>query len=165
MKYAEVVVDAPVGPSRSFSYRVPESFTVEPGQLVWVPFGRRVAQGIVLELSATPQVEVTRDILQQVEPSPLVTPLGLKLAQWISRYYLCSLFDALALMLPPGFKAHVRSKIAAATVSDDASASFSLATQEALQTLGGKKHLDEADFTKLLGRAGTREVNRWWIAG
>ena len=160
MKYAEVVVDAPVGPSRSFSYSVPESFTVEPGQLVWVPFGRRVAQGIVLELSATPQVEVTRDILQQVEPSPLVTPLGLKLAQWISRYYLCSLFDALALMLPPSFKAHVRSKIAAATVSDDASASLSLATQEALQTLRQKKHLDEADFTKLLGRAGTREVNR-----
>ena len=160
MKYAEVVVDAPVGPSRSFSYSIPENFTIEPGQLVWVPFGRRVAQGIVLELSATPQVELTRDILQQVDPSPLVTPLGLKLAQWISRYYFCALFDALALMLPPSFKAHVRSKIAAATVSGDASASLSLSTQEALKTLGRKKHLDEADFTKLLGRAGTREVNR-----
>jgi primosomal protein N' (replication factor Y) len=160
MKYAEVAVDAPVGSSHSFSYSIPENFTVEPGQLVWVPFGRRVAQGIVLELSATPQVELTRDILQQVEPSPLVSPLGLKLAQWISQYYLCSLFDALALMLPPRFKAHVRSKIAAAKVSDDVSDSLSLATREALQTLGKKKHLDEADFTKLLGPTGTREVNR-----
>ena len=160
MKYAEVVVDAPVGPSRSFSYSIPDSFTVEPGQLVWVPFGRRVTQGIVLELSATPQVETTRDILQQVEPSPLVTPLGLKLAQWISRYYLCSLFGALALMLPPSFKAHVRSKIAASPVSDDALAALSSPTQEALRALGQKHHLSEAEFTKLLGLAGTREVNR-----
>lgn len=160
MKYAEVVVDAPVGPSRSFSYSIPDTFTVEPGQLVWVPFGRRVAQGIVLELSATPQVENTRDILQPVEPTPLVTPLGLKLAQWISRYYLCSLFDALGLMLPPSFKAHVRSRIAASTVSADALASLNPATQEALRALGQKNHLSEAEFTKLLGRAGTREVNR-----
>ena len=73
MRYAEVAVDAPVGHSRTFSYSVPQRFTVEPGQLVWVPFGRRVAQGLVMELAASPQVEVTRDILQPIEPTPLVS--------------------------------------------------------------------------------------------
>ncbi len=55
MKYAEVAVDAPVGHSRTFSYSIPSRFSVEPGQLVWVPFGRRVAQGVVVQLAAAPQ--------------------------------------------------------------------------------------------------------------
>ena len=51
MRYAEVAVDAPVAHSRTFSYSIPPRFVVEPGQLVWVPFGRRVAQGVVVELA------------------------------------------------------------------------------------------------------------------
>ena len=54
MGYAEVAVDAPVTHTRTFSYRIPSHFSVEPGQLVWVPFGRRIAQGIVVRLAETP---------------------------------------------------------------------------------------------------------------
>ena len=111
MRYAEVAVDAPVAHSRTFSYSIPPSIAVEPGQLVWVPFGRRVAQGVVVELVAAPQVEVTRDILQTIEPSPLIRPLHLDLAKWLSGYYLCSLFTALSPLLPPGFESQVRSKV------------------------------------------------------
>ena len=119
MSYAEVAVDAPLAASRTFSYSIPEKFSVEAGQLVWVPFGRRVLQGVVMELAATPQVEATRDILQVVEPSPLLNPIALELARWLSRYYLCSLFDALAVMLPPGFRAQVRSQITSVRVPED----------------------------------------------
>jgi primosomal protein N' (replication factor Y) len=160
MNFAEVVVDAPVGPSRSFTYSIPDHFTVEPGQLVWVPFGPRIAQGIVLEMAATPRVQPTRDILQPVEPSPLVSSLGLSLARWISRYYLCPLFNALALMLPPSFKAQVRSRISATGVSDDTVALLNPTTRQALQTLIQRKQLGEAEFTRMLGRAGPREVHR-----
>ncbi len=111
MRYAEVAVDAPVSHSRTFSYSIPGRYSVEPGQMIWVPFGRRIAQGVVMLLAAAPQVEVTRDILQPIEPAPLVSPVRLELAQWLSRYYLCSLFDAVSLMLPPGFEAQVRSQV------------------------------------------------------
>ena len=57
MRYAEVAVDAPVAHSRTFSYSIPPHFNVTPGQLVWVPFGRRTAQGVVVKLAAAPQVE------------------------------------------------------------------------------------------------------------
>ena len=50
MRYAEVAVDAAVAHSRTFSYSIPPRFSVETGQLVWVPFGRRVLQGLVVEL-------------------------------------------------------------------------------------------------------------------
>ena len=90
MRYAEVAVDAAVGHSRTFSYSVSPRFTVEPGQLVWVPFGRRVLQGLVVELVDMPNVPETRDILQAVEPSPLIGTEHIKLGRWIRAPYRCS---------------------------------------------------------------------------
>lgn len=172
MRYAEVAVDAPVGHSRTFSYSVPRQFTVEPGQLVWVPFGRRVAQGLVVELADSPQVEVTRDILQPIEPSPLVSRVNLELAQWVSRYYLCSLFSAIATVLPPGFEAHVRSQVRFNGGSSggngekptdgertDLAAPRPQST-DALAVLGQSGSLREREFLKLLGRNGDRELAR-----
>jgi len=167
MSYVEVAVDAPVGPGRTFSYSVPRHMSLEPGQLVWVPFGRRILQGVVMNLASVPQVEVTRDVLQPVEPSPVLSSVHLQLAQWLSRYYLCSLFAAVGLMLPPGFEARVRSRI---TSLADANADAPLHSQtqetlrpqslEALEQLDGKAGLSEAEFVKLLGRSGERELAR-----
>jgi len=166
MRYAEVAVDAPVSHSRTFSYSIPENFSVEPGQLVWVPFGRRLIQGLVVQLSPTAQVEITRDILQPLEPSPLVSPIGLSLGFWLSRYYFCSLFECLALLLPPGFKAQVRSRVSATLATEEQSACLNQAgawrpqTLEAMQKLANTRHMGEGEFTNLLGRNGARELNR-----
>ena len=160
MKYAEVAVDAPVGSLKTFSYSIPEQFSIEPGQLVWVPFGRRVAQGIVTTLVAVPQVEVTKDILQPVEPAPLINSTGLELAQWISRYYLCSWFDALSLFLPPEFKAQVRSQLTPAPFAEEDLSAIRPRTREGLLSLADKSRMSEGEFTKLLGSNGAREVNR-----
>lgn len=170
MRYAEVAVDAPVAHSRTFSYSIPTAFTVEPGQLVWVPFGRRVAQGVVVELAEAPQVEVTRDILQPIEPSPLINPLHLNLAKWLSRYYLCSLYTAISPLLPPGFEAQVRSKVFPGrriSAMDDQSGweeqelvSLRPQSTEALKSLAGSASLREPDFVKMLGRNGERELLR-----
>ena len=155
-----MAVDAPVAHSRTFSYSIPSPLSLEPGQLVWVPFGRRVAQGVVVELAAAPQVEVTRDILQPVEPSPLITPLSLELARWLSGYYLCSLYDAIALFLPPGFEAQVRSRISAVPGREDLPPSLRPQSRDALEILAGRRPLSEQEFVKLLGRGGEREVHR-----
>ena len=161
MRYAEVAVDAAVGQSRTFSYSVPPRFTVEPGQLVWVPFGRRVLQGLVVELVAVPNVPETRDILQPVEPSPLIGPKHLQLGRWISARYRCSLFTAFAPFLPPGFEAHVRSRITAVPGADPANGRLRPESVAALAELSEKKTgLDEADFAKLLGGNGNRELAR-----
>lgn len=162
LSYAEVAVDAPVRSGRAFSYHIPEPLPIVPGQLVWVPFGRRTLQGIVMEVAAIPQVAETKAILQPVEPAPLLDAAALSLTQWLSRYYLCSLFDAAALFLPPGFKAHALSRLRPAAVPADAAALVRLQdqTRAALQALAEKGVLTEAEFTKLLGRNGGREVNR-----
>ncbi len=159
-RYAEVAVDAPVGPARTFSYSIPDRFRLEPGQLVWVPFGRRVLQGLVMELTSTSQVDETRDIIQPVEPGRLLDDRSLALARWLSRYYLCSLFEAVVLFLPPGFKAQVRSRVQSLPADAADLEQLKPAARDALSALFQKRRMSEADFTKLLGRAGSREVNR-----
>ena len=122
MNYADVAIDADWIPAgKTFSYRVPRQLAVEPGQLVWVQFGRNYVQGLVLRLADASAVseEETRDILAVVEPSPLVGSLGLELADWIGQTYLCSPFEAVAPMLPPGFRANQRSKLTAVSGPDD----------------------------------------------
>ena len=166
MRYAEVAVDAPVGHCRTFSYSIPEEkFSLEPGQLVWVPLRRRVTQGLVMSLADAPQVEVTRDVLQPVEPSPLLSPLRLQLATWLSQYYRCSLFSAVELLLPPGFKAQVRSRISPLALDESRLESLRPQAREALEKLGPHSHLSEAEFVKLLGRNGSRELDRMADAG
>ena len=159
-RYVEVAVDAPVGHSRTFSYSIPDRFHLEPGQLVWVPFGRRTLQGVVMELADAPQVEITKDIRQPVEPGRLLDDTALALARWLSRYYLCSLFDAIALFLPPGFKAQVRSRILPLPVADAEREALKPATREALIGLTEQRRMTEGDFAQLLGKTGIREVNR-----
>ena len=159
-RYAEVAVDAPVDHSRTFSYSIPDRFHVEPGQLVWVPFGRRTLQGVVTELTDAPRVDATRDIMQPVEPGPLLDERGLTLARWLSRYYVSSLFDALALFLPPGFKAQVNSRVHSCDIPDADLEELKPPVRDALAALRDSRRMNEKDFTGLLGRAGARELNQ-----
>ena len=121
MRYAEVSVNSPVAQRRTFSYAIPSGLTVNAGQAVWVPFGDKILQGIVLELSPYPAVEETREIIDVIEPEPVISPTNIVLARWISERYLSPLFDAVALMVPPGFERKAVAFISAAHQEPDVS--------------------------------------------
>ncbi|MGD0779256.1 MAG: primosomal protein N' [Dehalococcoidales bacterium] len=104
MRYAEVSVNSPVAQRRTFSYAIPEGLNVLAGQAVLVPFGEKILQGIVMEITPLPAVEDTRDILDIIESVPILSQHQISLARWISDYYLAPLFSAVALMLPPSFE-------------------------------------------------------------
>ncbi len=161
--YADVAVDAPVGHDRTFTYSIPDRVNVQPGQLVWVPFGTQTLQGIVVELSSVKPEFATRPILQAVDPAPLISPEGLELGRWISGYYRAPLFASLSLMLPPGFESHVRSRIMpGSSITPEAETGrveLREETAAALQSLDEKGHMLQADFLKLLGKRGVRELN------
>ncbi len=176
MRYAEIAVDAPVGHSRTFSYSIPSHLSPVPGQLVWVPFGRRIGQGVVMELTPASRVaeEMTKDILQPVEPAPLIGETQLSLARWISGYYLCSMFSAVALFLPPGFESQVRSRlfrspgsrlkgnIPAESGQSDSNGSDANRPEvvACLDQLAESPGMMQAEFAKLLGRGGERILRR-----
>jgi primosomal protein N' (replication factor Y) len=102
--FAEVAVNAAAPIRQTFTYRIPDGLPIVPGQAVYVPFGSRTLQGIVVETSDTASVAQTRDIADVIDVRPLLSPAHIQLARWLSDYYLAPLFDCISLMLPPGFK-------------------------------------------------------------
>ena len=160
LKYADVAVDSPVGHARVFTYRIPDRLSVQPGQLVWVPFGSQTLQGIVVRLSSATPDFATRDILQAVDPSPLLGTEHIELGQWMSRYYRCPLFTALSPMLPPGFESRVRSRVFPSPDFDETDSDLREESAAAVGVLSQKGRMPQADFVKLLGRRGNRELNR-----
>ena len=102
MQFAEVAVRVPNVRQGTFTYRVPKATRVQPGDVVWVPFGPRLVQGIVFKLSDMSSVEGIRYIERWLDNGPYLWPHQLELAEWIAKYYRVDLFTAAALMLPPG---------------------------------------------------------------
>ena len=158
MRYAEVAVNAPIGYDRTLSYSIPDRLELEPGQMVWVPLGHRPVQGMLFQLTDLPQVDVTKDVIAPIEPSPLLTPLGLTLARWISGYYMSSLFNAVTLMLPPGFENRVRSYISPAPGGPEVSAELSAKGKDVLERLATQGEIGENELVKALGKGGDREL-------
>ena len=107
-RFAEVAVDFKSEPAKTFTYVVPKSLdSVTVGSLIRVPFGAREINGIVFKISRVPEYPDPLPIRKIVNPHVLLTQVQIDLASWISRYYLCSLYDAAAIMLPIGQR-HIR---------------------------------------------------------
>jgi primosomal protein N' (replication factor Y) len=159
MSYAEVSVNSPIAQRRTFSYAIPPHLEINVGQAVWVPFGDKRLQGIVLGLSPHPEVEETREIIGVIEPHPLLFPQQLQLARWISQYYLSPLFDAVALMLPPGFERRTITFISPTPPSGGFDLSALNAEQrQALELIREKGSLSLGQLEKTLGRKKAQSI-------
>jgi len=104
MSFAEVAVNAAAPLRQTFTYRIPEGLDVRPGHAVYVPFGPRTLQGVVMEVTEETAFPGAREIEAVIDPEPVLTPERAALARWLSEHYLAPLFDCVSLMLPTGFK-------------------------------------------------------------
>ena len=88
---------------KPYSYEIPESMSLQPGQRVMVPFGRsnRHTEGVVLSVE-----EGTTDGLKMVvsclDTEPVLSVCLLQLAAFMRQRYFCTFFDAIRVMLPAG---------------------------------------------------------------
>lgn len=160
MKYVEVAVDAPIGYNRTLSYGVPSHIELEPGQLVWVPLSTRPVQGIVFETTGQPQVDVIKDVAAPIEPSPLLSLLCLELAHWMSGYYMSTLFDAAALMLPPGFKSRLVPYLRLGNRDREDEAELNPAELETLDYVTSRRRMNEKHLLRAVGKSREREIRR-----
>lgn len=97
--------DAAEALGMTFHYAVPPALQgkLQPGHLVWVPFGRQQLQGVVLALADRPPAGVSPRPLEDLAlDAPVLTPAQLALARWLSQTYLAPILDCVLLMLPPG---------------------------------------------------------------
>ena len=157
MTFAEVAVDAPTQPGRTFSYAIPESLEARPGQLVRVPFGARTLQGIVVALAEHPQVAETKDIATVVFDEPLLDEARLRLARWVSEYYMCSLFEAAAPMLPPGGRVRAKTHLTLADF-DMGSERFTPLQERIVGYIGRRGSASQDTLVKALGEGAAASV-------
>ncbi|MBI4298124.1 MAG: primosomal protein N' [Chloroflexi bacterium] len=155
-RFAEVAVNSPAAGRRTFSYEIPSGMGVEPGQPVLVPFGSRLLQGIVLELTLYPPPEAadkTKPIAQALAPSAMLFPHQLELSRWLSHHYLCPLFPCLGSMLPPGFERRLLTFFSpTSNPSPSALASLTPKQREIWHLLEKQSQVELNQVRKLLGR-------------
>ena len=107
-RYADVVFPPRI--SRSFTYRIPDSWRIPPavGQWVLAPFGPRHKPGLVVSLTddATPATVHPKKIrdLHLITSSPWdLDPNLVALSQWMADYYLAPIGTCMTLIQPPQF--------------------------------------------------------------
>ncbi len=99
-RIAKVVTD--IALDRAFDYEIPAGLRgqVEVGCRVRVPFGRKEALGFVVELAEDSDVPGLRPLAGVVGEGPLVPAPLLRLARWISDYYIDPIERCLRSVLP-----------------------------------------------------------------
>ncbi|MFI3240389.1 MAG: primosomal protein N' [Bacteroidales bacterium] len=106
-KYVDVILPLPL--YSPFTYSIPEDMldgSVKIGSRVLVQFGRKkfyTAIVIMLHDNA-PQGYEVKDIVSILDEYPIIKYPQLKLWEWISQYYLCSLGEVYKAALPAGLK-------------------------------------------------------------
>jgi primosomal protein N' (replication factor Y) (superfamily II helicase) len=100
---ARVLID---GPSELvFDYAIPAGLDVLPGCRVRIPLRRKSATGTVLSIGEPEQADFAlRELESLIDPEPLITPVLLRTADWIARYYGSSIESVIRSVLPEGVR-------------------------------------------------------------
>jgi primosomal protein N' (replication factor Y) len=109
--FAEVIVPSPL--KEPLTYEVPQELDVKPGMRVVVPVGRRRVTGLVAELASTSRIERVKAILDVPDAQPVMDEPLLRLGQWIAKYYLSSIGEVLAAMMPAHLRGESRRVVSA----------------------------------------------------
>src|SRR5919106_3375984 len=101
--FVQVVVNVPAV-SGIFDYSVPKSLLgkVGIGHLVIAPFGKQTVQGVVFRFIDQPSVPEVKEIIELVDPAPVMTQGQIELAETMSESTLSSLASIVGLFLPVG---------------------------------------------------------------
>lgn len=104
--YAEVILPLPL--YSTFTYRIPAAMSgkIAVGHRVVVPFGKKkfYTAIVVAVTPVAPQGFDVKEIYSLLDEKPILKHPQLKLWEWMSQYYLCSLGDIYKAAVPAGLK-------------------------------------------------------------
>lgn len=88
---------------KPYSYAIPETMLLTPGQRVMVPFGRgnRRCEGVVLSVEEG-DTRALKAVEQVLDAQSLLSPTMLRLAAFLRERYFCTFYEAVRVMLPAG---------------------------------------------------------------
>ncbi len=112
-RYAEVVVNAPIG--KTLHYSVPDTLSAEidVGKRLKVPLGNRLVSGYCVGLTDSPSSAIAKkikDVAAVQDDRLAMDPAMLRLTRQISQRYQCPWGDAIEVALPAAIKRGHRAK-------------------------------------------------------
>ncbi|MCX7623767.1 MAG: primosomal protein N' [Thermomicrobium sp.] len=165
-QYADVVLELEASERYPvLTYRVPPSLVghVHAYRAVWVPLRDEVRLGIVVRLHGEAPAFAVRSLLGLVEPSFALTPIQWELAEWLVRETLCTLWEAVALFLPPRLAQRVEYLLR--PTGSGVPERLSPLQRRLLQLLEERGPLTLEQARRALGRSLTTVVDRALAAG
>jgi primosomal protein N' (replication factor Y) (superfamily II helicase) len=100
---ADVAFDTPV--DHPFSYRVPDGWSLAPGQRVVAPLGRAERIGVVVAVRDD-DVPGLKPLTRIADVAPVLNADAMQLARWVSEQSLSSLGSTVAALMPPWVGQH-----------------------------------------------------------
>ncbi len=101
--FVEVAVNSGQPSRQTFTYSCPPGLALRLGQAVFVPYGARVLQGVVLGETDTPPRQEARPVEAVADQQPVLDGPHRALARWLSEQYLAPLWECVATCLPAGY--------------------------------------------------------------
>ncbi len=119
--YADIAFPTPV--RKLFTYKIerpgevnPEE--IKPGMRVWVPLRGENAIGLVINVHERNPEFPTRPVLRVLDTEPILDEHQLQLADWIHRFYYCSIGEVVQAALPAGLNFIAEKKLRLAENED-----------------------------------------------
>ena len=103
-EWVEVLVDCP-GATGIFTYRLPSHLQVKAGDILSVPFGTQIVGGIAVRLLFTPNIDLPKEKIRNIED---IVSVGFfpkfywQLLNRVAAYYYTPLIQVIRVSLPPG---------------------------------------------------------------
>lgn len=111
--FVEVVFQMPF--RKAFTYSVPKELEefVKVGVRAVAPFGKRTLTGFIINIpdSISLKRDEVKPITDVLDDRAIFTKKSIKFYEWLAEYYLCSLGEALKLLVPQGTDVESKKKI------------------------------------------------------
>mgnify|MGYP001428694712 CR=1 FL=1 len=110
-RFARIIIPTPL--KEPLIYKVPDSLReqIAAGMRVLIPLGKRKVTGVVFELLRETVLPETREILALLDERPILDTALLQLSQWVAQYYLATLGEVFATVLPPSLRTETQRTI------------------------------------------------------
>lgn len=111
--FAQVIIPSPLKEPLTYEIPRPLRDILQIGARVLVPLGKRKIAGVVAGFASETDLKQIKPIVEAMDERPVMDGSLLKLVQWIAQYYLATIGEALATVLPAALRAESRRTIIA----------------------------------------------------
>ncbi len=161
MKAACIIVNTTLKKlDRIFHYSIPKGMKLQIGHRVLVPFGagNRKMEGYCIGFEKLSEEIKLKSVSKILDEQPLLSQARIVLAQFMKRRYICSMMEALHLLLPPAVHFQIEERVSLSDLGEPQLQTLSKKQRDVVEYLSQKKEPVALTLVKEAVHLGNRSV-------